>query len=299
MRQRAAAAEGFPDLRFKGRPLIQRKDGRILYEPRHAIGGMGGQVGQMLDHPGRAHDPATARTCHGMGFRHGADHQRAIRHAGQGAGADVFALPDLGVIDFVRDQPEVVIGADLRDPLQRFTAVDHAGGVVGRIDQQRSCAFRHCRDIRRPGLEPRVWARGNGQRLGTRAADRAGVGGIIGVDEKRGITRIAAGDMGCEQPGLTARCDQHVVACGRHAGASCDPRRNPVTQRVGAGHRGISGMPLDRRAVHVLQDRRGGADVMFPDGQLGDFRALGDHAACLGENAPSVGASSQNVADAV
>ena len=100
-----------------------------------------------------------------------------------------------------------------------------------------------------------------------------------------------------EQGGLPTGCDQHVVACGRHTCARSDPRGNGITQGGDAGDRGIAGMPAHRRAVHVLQNGRCGADVMLANGQFGHLCALGNHLARTVEDLPAVRSAAQNRVD--
>jgi hypothetical protein len=56
-------------------------------------------------------------------------------------------------------------------------------------------------------------------------------------------------------------------------------------------------MPGHGRAVHLLQDRGGGTDVVFTDGEFCDGRAGCDHLARPQEDLPPVRAAAQNVAD--
>ena len=128
-------------------------------------------------------DPADAAAGHGVALGHRAYHQGALGHAGQGAGGQVAAMPDLGVIDLVRDQPEIVVPADLREAGQRVLGVDHAGGIVGGVDQQRPGAARGGGDVPCPRLEAVFGRRGDRPRDGAGAAQGAGVGGVVGVDE--------------------------------------------------------------------------------------------------------------------
>ena len=184
---------------------------------------MGGQIDQMRNRLGRAADPANARSGHGMPLGHGADDQGALCHAGQSTGALVAALPDLAVIDLVRDQPEIRLPAQPGDTGQRFGAVDRAGGVVGRVDQERGRAIGLCRDIGGAGLKRVLGPGRDGDRNRACAPDRAGIGGVMGINEQGPVAGIAGGHMACKKRGLPAGSDQNVVARGGQAGLIGDP----------------------------------------------------------------------------
>ena len=47
------------------------------------------------------------------------------------------AVPDLGVIDLIGDEPQVMSNTGLRNNLPCGAVIDHPGRIVGRIDQQR------------------------------------------------------------------------------------------------------------------------------------------------------------------
>ena len=69
--------------------VAQRKQGGVLNVTGHAIGGVGCQIDQAVNGVLRANDPADPAARHRMAFRHRPDHQRALGHAGQCAGANV------------------------------------------------------------------------------------------------------------------------------------------------------------------------------------------------------------------
>eukprot|EP00581_Thalassiosira_minuscula_P025316 CAMPEP_0184429942 /NCGR_PEP_ID=MMETSP0738-20130409/256952_1 /TAXON_ID=385413 /ORGANISM="Thalassiosira miniscula, Strain CCMP1093" /LENGTH=173 /DNA_ID=CAMNT_0026794355 /DNA_START=495 /DNA_END=1011 /DNA_ORIENTATION=- len=122
----ATALEWRGDLAFQGFPLRQSEHSGILDETRYAVGGVGGEVDQVGDDLFRPRDPTDPRPGHGMGLGHGTNHKRALGHVRQGAGTDVLPFPNLGVINLVGDQPQVMVFADLRDAGERVTAVDGA-----------------------------------------------------------------------------------------------------------------------------------------------------------------------------
>ena len=290
LRQQTAALERGGDLCLETGALVQREQRRVLNVPGHAIGRVGRQIGQMLDRIHGPDDPAAARPSHRVAFRHRPHDQSMLRHPVQRARREMRTLPDLRVVNLVRDQPHVVIAADLRDAFKRFAGIDNAGGVVGRVHQQRRGVglFRSGGNHVRTGLE-RIFRTG-GDRMGQGAdtADRTGVGGVIGIDIKRCIAGVAGRHMRGKQRALTTRRDQHIVARRRHTGTFLQPRGHGIAQTRGAGDGRIPCVTGQSGAVHILQDRCGGADVMFANRQLCHLRTLFNHLAGAQENAPAV-----------
>lgn len=86
----------------------------------------------------------------------------------------MFALPDLRVVHLVRDQPQIVVDANLGDTIKCRARINRAGRVIGRVDQH---AFGICRvfgDIGRTGLEGVLGACLDGFRNGRDPTDRPG-----------------------------------------------------------------------------------------------------------------------------
>ena len=287
-RNGAAAAEGGCDLCLEIGPQRQGKQCCVLNIAGNAVIGVGRQIDQMGDDLFGGDDPAQTAAGHGMGFRHGPDHQRPVGHAGQGAGGQVFALPYLGVIDLVRDQPQVVILYHAGDALKRVARIDHPGGVVGRIDQQAFGALGQCGDGAGIGLKPVLGAGGNRHRHGAIGPDRAGIGGITRINIQRPVAGIANRVMGGIQRRLSACGDQHIRRAGWHPGLILHPFGHRVTQGRNAGDQRVSRGPVQGGLVHVVQDQRIGANVMFADGQLGDVMALGFQLSGAVKQAPTV-----------
>ena len=126
----------------------------------------------------------------------------------------MLALPDLRVIDFVRYHDEVVLFGDSGDGFERVAAIDRACGVVGRVDEQGFGACGGSIECFKCRQEPvvcfgcdRLWHTADG-------ADRAGVGGIVGVDVERCVAFIEGRTEGGEERGLPACCDEHIVERG-------------------------------------------------------------------------------------
>ena len=285
--QGASATKGGCNLCFYARALIQGICAGILDKPRHAICRMGGKIDHVVNGIGGANHPAAARAGHGVTFRHGSNDQGPLCHLGQAARAQMCALPDLTVIDLVRDQPQVMALAHLCNAFKRGSGINDARGVVGRIDQQAcstccggvNVAFAGLKRIIRPRLDC----------MGDRAdaAQGAGIGGIIGINVERFVARVAYGGMAGKQGGLPPGRDQDIVAGRLDTGAfGCAPC-NTVAQGVGARHHGIARVPTNCAFMHLLQDRSGSADVMFAYGQLNDRNTLRDHVTCPQKHIPS------------
>ena len=234
-----------------------------------------------------------------VAFRHGAHDHGAVGHAGQGARADVGALPDLGVVDLVRDQPQIVADGGARDAVERVGPIDRAGRVVGRVHQQGARAGGPCGavDLVEGGQEGVLCPGGDGVRDAGGGADRAGIGGIVGVDVEAGLAGGQRRHVRGKERGLPAGGHQHVVACGGNAGAVGDAAGDAVAQGVDPGHHGVAGVPGGGGAVHLFEDRLIGADVMLADGQFEDVLALRLQGARLVEHAPAVGAVAVEGAD--
>ncbi len=295
--QIAATAERGRDPVFQIGPGGQREPPRRLNIARNAIGRVGGQIGGMGDHLGRADQPAKARSGHRMAFRQRPDHQRLRRHPRQRARAQMAAVPDLGVIHLVRNQPQPVALADLRDPVQRGAGIDLARGVVGRVDQERPRALGggiEDRDLGQeigfgPGLNPHGHAAG--------PPDRARIGGIIGVQKQRPVARIEGRDMRGKKCGLSPRRDQHIFRPRRHARARLHPRGDIGAQTLGARHLGIARLARLRGGVHRVQNAGIGAHVMFADGQVRQGQSGRFARAGLVKNAPAIAAAARQPGD--
>ena len=288
--QQPATLEGSRDFGLERGALVQREQGGVLNVSRHAIGRVGRKIGQMFNRVDRPNDPATTGTGHSVAFRHRPHDQRVICHTVQRARRQMFAFPNLRVIHLVRDQPHVVMPADLRDAFKRLAGIDDAGGVIGGIDQQRCCSgLLGCGGYRvGSGLKCIIGTGEHGMGQGADTADRAGVGGIVRIDIKRGIAGVAGRHMRRKQRTLPTGCDQHVIARCGDTGAFLQPRGHGIAQVGGAGNGSIARVTGQRCTVHILQDRRGSTDVMFTNGKFGYIGTICDHLARAQENAPTV-----------
>ena len=124
----------------------------------------------------------------------------------------MFALPDLGVVDFVRNQPEVVGAAGGGDACESFARIDDAGGVVGGVDEQGFGATGVRFDVRLSGFKCVFRFGWYGDGYGPGGAQGAGVGGVVGIDVWRAVAGVANRAVGGEQRCLAAGRDQDVAA---------------------------------------------------------------------------------------
>ena len=211
----------------------------------------------------------------------------------------MLALPDLRVIDFVRYHDEVVLDGHGGDGFKRVAAVDCARGVVGRVDEQGFGPHGGGIERLKRGQEPvvclgyyRFWHTADG-------ADRAGVGGIVGVDVERCVAFIEGRTEGGEERGLPACCDQHIVERGGDACARREPRRHSVAQIINAWNHGIACGAAQCGGMHRLKDACVCPDVVLADGELGDIMALRDHLAGFDKEVPAVRAAACDGCDGV
>lgn len=222
-----------------------------------------------------------------------------LRHPGKAAGRDMRAFPDLRVVDLVGDEPEVARPHHFGDLAERRLRVDRARGIVGRVEEEGyralglrvdgvrarlEAVLRPCRD--RDGHEPR-------------AADRSGIGGVVWIDEERPVPGFAHEMMCREEGGLPAGRDQHVLWRRRHSRPRRDPRRHRPTEFIGPAECRIPRVPAPGRGVHRREDRRIGADIVLPDGEVRDLHALRLQGARAEVETPAAGAVPCEVRDAM
>mmetsp|Transcript_26872 Transcript_26872/g.48596 ORF Transcript_26872/g.48596 Transcript_26872/m.48596 type:complete len:261 (+) Transcript_26872:1061-1843(+) len=260
---------------------------------------MGGKIDHMFNGILGSDHPATARAGHGVAFGHGADHQRPLGHIGQRTWADMGPLPDLAVIDLVRNQPQIMALTHLCNALHRGVRIDGAGWIVGRIDQQAAGPGSCRRNVARARLKGVFGAGLDRSGYGPGPPDRAGVGCIVGVKIKRGVARIAGRCVGSKEGRLPARRDQHVVARRLDPRSFRGPSGHRVAQRVGARHHRISGVPAQCAAMHGLKNRGCGANVMLANCQLDHRGACRNHLARAREHLPAVRAAARQGCDAL
>ena len=154
-------------------------------------------------------------------------------------------------------------------------------------------------DVLRARLKSIFRLRLDDLRYGTSPAQRTGIGGIIGVDIKCGVARVAGCHMGCKKRGLSPRRDKHILRSRGDTCARVDPRGHRFAQRFGAGNGGIARVSAHRGAVHLLQDRGRRADVVFADGKFCDANACGNHLACFQKDVPTVRSAAGKACDAL
>jgi hypothetical protein len=205
---------------------------------------------------------------HRVAFRQRPHDQGPFRHAGQRARGQVFARPELCVVDLVRDQPEVVVAHHAGHILQRAAGVDGSGRVVGRIDQQRPRARRAGCDFPCLGLEPGFGAGRHRHVARAGRADRARVGGVIGVAVKAGVAGVERYHMRGEKCRLPARRHHHVFGSGGDAGTRRHPFGDGAAQVGLARADRVAGVARPRAGRHRVKNAGIGADVVFADGQV-------------------------------
>ena len=214
----------------------------------------------------------------------------------------IFAVDKYGdgLIFFKKQLFFVVFGLGVMTAIRKAPQnwVLRWGWVVWAVDQKRTRANCCVGDVCRARLEAIV---GVGfDRLGdcADAPDRAGVGGVVRIYEQGSVACVAGSCVRGEKGGLSARCDQDVVAGRCDVGAVADPLGHGVAQSIRAGNRRISSVSACRAGPHCVEDVLMRADVMFPALQLGALDAVADHAPRFVKDVPAVGAAACEACDA-
>ncbi len=130
----------------------------------------------------------------GLGGR--GDRDRALAHAGQGAQREVLPVVGEVLVDLVGDDQEVAGDGELGDGGQLFAGEDHAGGVVGGVEQQQAGAGP---DGVGEGVEVGAevgGAEGEGDPLGSGHGDAGGVGVVEGLEGDDLVARLQEGEHG-------------------------------------------------------------------------------------------------------
>ena len=93
-----------------------------------------------FDNPLGGSDVTDAPACHGVGFRHTVDDDRALLHARElGDGLVLADVVDM-FVDLVGQHKQVVVAEDdVGEGLQFFLAIDAARGVAGRTEDNQTC----------------------------------------------------------------------------------------------------------------------------------------------------------------
>jgi malonyl-CoA/methylmalonyl-CoA synthetase len=248
-------------------------------EAGDAIGAGVGQIAEQRGHLRRRDHPAAAPAGHGVGFGERADHQRALAQPGAGAQADMLALIDLALIEFVGNHPEVARAAHRGDVLQQRAVIDGAGGVVGRVEQDGAGAGggRGGVDVGGVGREAALRAGRHEDGLGGAGAHGQREIGVPGVDQQAAVAGVERGLHGGEQTGLPAGDDDDLLGGGVDAGARRDAPGDGLAQRRRAEDGGVAEIAPARAPLHRVDDGGRGRDVMVADGEVDD----GAPSACI------------------
>ena len=147
--------------------------------------------------------------------------------------------------------------ADVCQGLERGAAIDGAGRVVRRVDQYGAgVGLDSLLDRRCIGLEAVFRARLDDREGCAGGAEGAGVGGVVGGDDDRVVTRIENALHGGVERSLAARRGDDLVGCRLDAGA---PGRGP-------GHGGAQRRHAGKLSVVM---------VAFADGPHAGLDGLG------------------------
>ena len=261
------------------------------------------QVGGGLDHVGRADQPPDPPAGHRVGLGHAVDDHGLLgelRHRLQDRGEARVAV-DQVLVDLVGEDPQAVLQGPAADRLDLLGAVDRAGRVRRRDEQQHLGALG-------PGrlqLLHRGQVAGGlvGDHVDRHAAgqlDRLGVGGPVRGRHDDLVAGVQQGREGVVDGLLAAVGDQYLVRRDRHAGVAQRLVRDRLLQlRQPAGRRVLVVLRVLSRLDRRLDDVRRGREVGLsgaeadhrPAGRLerlglgvhGQGRGLGDGADAPGD----------------
>ena len=125
------------------RALMQRGNGRTLRHRRRGIDERTVYAVHNVQQLWLRDDGTDAPAGHHVVFREAVECDGALFHAGQGTHGGVEALIEIRRVNFIRSDDQVIFLRDLSQNLQRITAIGHAGGIRGIIENNGLCARRN------------------------------------------------------------------------------------------------------------------------------------------------------------
>ena len=238
------------------------------------------------------HGPPDTPTRHGMGFRQAVDHDGALCKTRQGSRRNMLAsVKQRAAVNLIGNQPEIMRLADLTQGHQVVTAIGCTGRVVGRVDHDRTRAWRH-HGLNVSGVEMEVpFCPQGGMHHGRTGGlhDRF-IGDINRLGHNHLVTVTGNAHDGTIEPTLGAQCHGNIGRTNLLAGLSSVITRNRGLEIRATINPAIVGIATLHLLDHRLCDGLGCFKVGIPNAQDYDVLALSSELHGATMNLPGAGA---------